>query len=247
MVSLSSLYCLVSILCVLQILSSILTMSNFEFGETCKSPFSLQLDLISTQVPSQFFHICYAGYALGAMQYLIPATRRTDHPRSNVNDHISSLASVVLAGFLAYLVASMLIFAPDNVIPPCVANRFMSVQCAPLMLDLTVPVAIVAILLFAVFRIHHLSRAIYGNELIALSPPPPPPTVLVPAWGMGTVAEVAQGGLYRTATQPDEGTTRAFKVIGYRRRLRVESVRLPRFLVHSSLLYTYVVFCIILI
>ncbi|KAJ7831751.1 hypothetical protein B0H13DRAFT_2113176 [Mycena leptocephala] len=87
MVSLSSLYWLVSILCVLQAASSVLTIRIFGWPDT----------------GPQFFLLAHAVPTFAVMQYLIPSTRRIDHRLSLVNNHVEPLKRIIFPVLYAIL------------------------------------------------------------------------------------------------------------------------------------------------
>ncbi|KAF8193111.1 hypothetical protein K438DRAFT_2017744 [Mycena galopus ATCC 62051] len=175
--SLASRYRLISILSVAQLFSSSWTMHNYGLSDTAWS---------------QVFLIAYMLFAFMRMHSLTKATSRTDLKLSRVDNHIESLVVVMLSGFMADIVATMLLFAPETVMPPCVADKFLGSQCVPLGLDLILPVAILTILLSAILRIRRRAEAIYGNETIGTVTPP---ATLIPAWAYGTVTETEHSGL----------------------------------------------------
>ncbi|KAJ7696671.1 hypothetical protein B0H17DRAFT_1052700 [Mycena rosella] len=107
-----------------------------------------------------------------------------------------ALAVVAAVGFLFTR-------GTEHVLSPCFADAFMSARCAPLPLDLALPLAICATLLCALGRIAHRARAINGEEMVPLPPPPPPPpppAKLVLAWSLGNVAETESIGRYAERT-----------------------------------------------
>ncbi|KAJ6461920.1 hypothetical protein C8R47DRAFT_1327335 [Mycena vitilis] len=177
--SLSALYRIVSTLCLIQIVSGIVTMRSFGWNETGES---------------QLMLIFYALFVIVSLHQLSASTRHNGHRLSRVDKHIQSLTTLLMGGVLILLTATIFLFTrgSETVFPPCVAERFMSRRCAPIVIDLALPAVTVGILLSAVNRVARRARAIHGDERVPLPPPPPPPEVLVPAWSLGHVSETQQ-------------------------------------------------------
>ncbi|KAJ7935753.1 hypothetical protein B0H13DRAFT_1947123 [Mycena leptocephala] len=187
--TLSSIYQLVSLLCVFEIVSGAWTIASFGFGETGESQLMLMF---------------YAAFSVVALYPLTTSVHRTDHRLSRVDKHVQALSVLLMGWFLILLTATIFLFTRghDRVLPLCFTDTFqvLSVRCTSIVIDLTLPVAIIAILFSAVCRIALRARAIHGDEMVPLPPPPPPPpppVQLVPAWALGNVAETEESGRYR--------------------------------------------------
>ncbi|KAJ7874615.1 hypothetical protein B0H13DRAFT_2348453 [Mycena leptocephala] len=170
--SLSSLYWLVSTLSILLISACLLTIFSFpsEFHDIGK--------------PTRF-----AVLALAITNFLRVAMHRTDWALSRVNGHIVVLKDIVMRpGFATAFLATALIVMPTEpphtVIPSCVAAKFMHGGCALLVVDVTLCLAIALIVRTVIHRIHSSAIATHGDGMVALPPQ------FVPAWAVGTVAEI---------------------------------------------------------
>ncbi|KAJ7818362.1 hypothetical protein B0H13DRAFT_2378950 [Mycena leptocephala] len=105
------------------------------------------------------------------------AMRRTDWTLSRVNGHIVFLATLVMRlGFATAFLATALIAVPTE--PP---HTVMRGRCALLVVDVTLCLAIAQT---RPDRIHSGAIAIHGDEMVALPPR------FVPAWTVGTIAEI---------------------------------------------------------
>ncbi|KAK7033723.1 hypothetical protein R3P38DRAFT_2914484 [Favolaschia claudopus] len=180
--SLSSRYHFVSILCSVQIVCGVLTMRSFGFQETGES---------------QLMLIFYAFFNIILLHRLTRSTRRADHQLSRVDKHIHMLSVLSLSGFLILFIAIIFLFTRGHeVITPCfdlsrLYHARTQCKCAPLLIDLTLPVLIVGILFCAIPQIALRARTQHGEAMVQvpIPPPPPPPVQLVPAWALGNVCD----------------------------------------------------------
>ncbi|KAJ7922013.1 hypothetical protein B0H13DRAFT_1984089 [Mycena leptocephala] len=132
--TLSSIYQLVSVLCVFEIVSGAWTIASFGFGETGESQLMLMF---------------YAAFSVAALYPLTTSAHRTDHRLSRVDKHVQALSVLLMGWFLILLTATIFLFTRghDRVLPLCFTDTFqvLSVRCTPIVIDLTLPVAIIAI------------------------------------------------------------------------------------------------------
>ncbi|KAJ6529831.1 hypothetical protein B0H19DRAFT_1193340 [Mycena capillaripes] len=214
--ALSTLYRVIFILCLLQIVSGIWTMHSFGFEETGQSSSSSSMQFHESpfwsrgiaahvddfrtiywrgDVSPVCFHSSLPPQGLLLIHFAsAQSTRRTNHRFSRIDKHIQMLTTLLMAGFLILLTATIFLFTRGHeVLAPCVADMFTGSTCGPIIVDLALPVIILVILLSAVNRISSRARAIHGDARIELPPPPPPPPTLVPAWSLGNVAETEEG------------------------------------------------------
>ncbi|KAJ7464864.1 hypothetical protein B0H11DRAFT_2269093 [Mycena galericulata] len=180
--SLAGLYQFVSLICLVQICSGIWTV--YSFG------------LAATGI-SQFMEMLYMAVSIPMVHILAKYTRNDGHRFSRVDNHIRGLAllMVIWVGATCIAVVFLLAFGTETVLFPCARDMFMSSRCAPIVLDITLPIANIAIAIYAVGRIARRARQIHGVERVELPPPPPSPPTLVPAWLLGTVSETESNGV----------------------------------------------------
>ncbi|KAF8186078.1 hypothetical protein K438DRAFT_1038584 [Mycena galopus ATCC 62051] len=159
-----------SMVCLLQICLGIWTI--FDFGFAAMGLPQLWL----------FFYI-----VLTLVQLYMLSTYKHRPTVSRVDNHIKSLGSLIVIWLFAPPGAILLLFKSgyDTVISSCAPVGFMNARCAPIAIDLALPLGNLAILLYVAARIAGRAREIHGEEMVAMVVQPPP----VPAWMLGTVAE----------------------------------------------------------
>ncbi|KAF7332944.1 hypothetical protein MVEN_02400300 [Mycena venus] len=179
--SLASLYTLVCVLSVLQLALGLWTLisSGFGFWEAGVSQVAL---------------VVSAVYTLVLFFLLRKYQRRPGHKMSRVHDHMKFLAFMFFFWLFFEYIAAFCLFARgfETVLTPCSANWFLSTHCSPLALGMVLPLVNCAIALCARRRIFVRARAIHGEEMVVL-PTPPQPVKRVPAWELGSLAELEAG------------------------------------------------------
>ncbi|KAJ7739247.1 hypothetical protein DFH07DRAFT_840302 [Mycena maculata] len=168
--SLASLYRLVLVLCLLQIVSGICTIRVFGLTLTGGSHF-VQMLFVALSIPMLY--------------YLTKCSRRTDRWLSRVDHHILVLACLITNWGMATLITLFFQSTIDFtvIISPCANEMFMIARCAPVVLNTALPIASISILYHASGRIARRARDIHGEEMVVL------PQKIVPAWSLGTVSE----------------------------------------------------------
>ncbi|KAJ7464132.1 hypothetical protein FB451DRAFT_1370486 [Mycena latifolia] len=171
--SLVNLYRFVCVLCLSELVSSVWTIRNFGLASTGES---------------QLFFVMAAAFTLPLAYRLAELSRRPEHPLAHVYKHIRALLFLMLISILGVAagVAFLVGRGTDTVLAPCFAEWFLSARCAPVTLDMALPVAVLATLFCAIVRITRRAHAIHGEGMV---PRPVTPT-FVPAWELGNVAEM---------------------------------------------------------